>query len=119
MPCLRIVSLPARDPLPHRQEAPVSETMVKLPDAMGVWSDGGDVVWLPREHYPTRMEAIRWAMREWAVTLPEVRCRSRWLRYEPHVARNADGSVAWAEDYWIECAKDEPGAFPGWRLEAA
>ena len=94
------------------------------PDEMGVWSDGGDIVWLPRSQYPKRIAAIRWAMDQWGVTLPEVACLSRWLRYEPHVVggfTREDGTddPGWSEDRWYECEQDALGAFRAWRLESA
>lgn len=76
---------------------------------MGVWPDGGDVIWLPVRYYPKRIAAIQWAMAEWGVTLPQVSCLSRWMRFEPQ---------EW-EERWFECEGDEPGAFKVWRLEAA
>lgn len=86
---------------------------------MGVWSDGGELVWLPRSLYPKRQAAIMWAMEQWSCGFTEVRCRSRSMRYEPFVARAPDGSVAWSEDQWYECEEDTPGAFRVWRLEGA
>jgi hypothetical protein len=85
---------------------------------MGVWAEDGAVVWLPRSLYPKRIEAIRWAMHEWGVTLPEVSCLSRWMRYEPLMVD--DFSPGWTDDNWFsECDKDQPGACRVWRLEAA
>lgn len=94
------------------------------PDAMGVWSEDDELIWLPRSVYERRIDAIRWAMDQWQVSLPEVRCRSRWMRYTPFVARGYtrdDGTVdpGWSEDRWSECDRSEPGAFRVWRLEAA
>jgi hypothetical protein len=96
----------------------VSAVEVVIPDAMGVWSEDGEV-WLPREHYPKRSDAIRWAVDQWVCRWIDVRCLSRWMRYEPLLARNFDGEVVWEEDRWFECARDFPGAFPVWRLETA
>ena len=89
------------------------------PDQMGVWDEDAETIWLPVTHYPKRIDAIRFVMHEWAVPLPEVRCRVRWMAYKPFTAYNLDGSVAWSEDQWFECEKTEPGAFKVWRLEAA
>lgn len=89
------------------------------PDSMGVWAEDGELVWLPRSVYPTRYDAVRWAMGEWTCEFLSVRALARWMRYKPYVARNLDGSVAWREDQWYECEKDAPGAFRVWRLEAA
>lgn len=90
-------------------------TLVREPDDMGIWSEDGEI-WLPRSRYPKRSAAIQFAMREWSVTFTEVSCWARWMRYEPFTAHNLDGSVAWTEDRWYECGRDEPGAFPVWRL---
>lgn len=100
------------------------ESLVKEPDAMGVWNESAETVWLPRSLYPNCIDAIKWAMTEWDVTLPEVRCLSRWMRYAPHVVggyTREDGTVdpGWTEDFWIECPATEPGAFRVWRLEGA
>jgi hypothetical protein len=94
-----------------------SELAIHEPDEMGVWNEDGDLVWLPRSLYPKRIDAILWTMRQWGCSFGEVRCLSRWMRYEPHVARNGDGSIAWQEDRWWECPKDAPGAFRAWKLE--
>lgn len=97
----------------------------KEPDAMGAWSESGDTVWLPRSLYPKRSGAIAWAVKEWGVTWPEVRCTTVWMRYEPFVARGYtrdDGTVdpGWSEDHWYECEDGNvPGAFRAWRLESA
>lgn len=87
---------------------PYARTLPKEPDAMGVWSDEDATVWLPRSLYPKRIEAIRWAMEQWSCRFLDVRCLSRWMRFQ---ARD------W-EEWWIECGRDEPGAFRVWRLEA-
>lgn len=89
----------------------------KLPDAMGVWSEYGEV-WLPRALYPRRWDAIKFALDHWGADhFLDVRCLSRWMRYAPNEAppNEADYPV----DYWIECGKDAPGAFRVWRLEQA
>lgn len=91
--------------------------VVKRPDEMGIWSDGGDIIWLDRDQYPKRYDAIKFALEHWCCDFIDVRCVVRWMRYEPFVAHKLDGSVAWSEDQWYECEKDEPGAFKVWRLE--
>ncbi len=88
-------------------------------DALGVWSEDGWPIWLPLHFTPRRSDAIAWAVSEFHMTWPEVRCRKRWMRYEPYIAHNADGSEAWRDDLWSECAADAPGAFQVWRLEEA
>ncbi|MCR4338586.1 MAG: hypothetical protein NUW01_01730, partial [Gemmatimonadaceae bacterium] len=98
---------------------PLAVPEIREPDEMGVWGEWDDTVWLPRSRYPRRIDAIRWAMQQWDVALPEVSCLSRWMRYEPHVERDSDGSVLWEEDRWWECDKDLSGAFRVWRLESA
>lgn len=82
------------------------------PDHMGVWTDAGDTVWLPRSLYPERSQAMTWAMREWSCLYLEVRCLARWMRWD---SRPRDYPV----DLWVECEKGDDGAFRVWRLEAA
>jgi len=97
----------------------------KLPDEMGVWQDDDSVIWLPRHHYPKRIDAIRWAMDQWACHFLDVRCLSRFMQYTPHVQptvtydNGATTYPGWSEDRWTECDKDEPAAFAVWRLEDA
>lgn len=91
----------------------------KLPDHMGVWSDGGEIVWLPRALYANRHAARKFAMDEWGCGFLGVYITTTWMRYEEFVARHGDGSVAWQEDRWFECDGHDPGAFKVWRLEAA
>lgn len=95
------------------------DSVTKEPDEMGVWSDSGELVWLPRSLYPKRISAIVWAMETWTCGFTEVRCRARWMRYEPWISRELDGSIAWSEDQWHECEENAPGAFRVWRLEGA
>ncbi len=103
-----------------RQAHPATECPTPHePDEMGVWAEDGELVWLPRSRYPKRIDAIRWAMSEWQCDFLSVRALARWARWQPFTARALDGSVAWSEDEWWECAKDAPGAFQVWRLEAA
>lgn len=89
----------------------------KRPDHMGVWSDDGDPVWLPREHYPTRTEARYFAMRELDAMFMEVKVLSRWMRYDPHIAGTREEPLWW-DDLWVECDRSEPNAFPVWRVES-
>lgn len=97
---------------------------IKIPDRMGVWSEYDETIWLPREHYPTRWDAIKFAMQEWGTHhLPDVRCLSRYMRYDPHVVEpfEWDGrkDPGYTEDLWIECSGNDEGAFRVWRLEPA
>ena len=102
-------------------DAPTLED--KRPDEMGVWCDDDETIWLPREHYPKRSQAIRWAVDQWTCDWLDVRCLSRWMRYTPRVVGpfDLDGFTdpGYTEDLWSECAKDEPNAFRVWRLESA
>lgn len=96
---------------------------LKLPDEMGVWSEDG-VIWVTREHYPTRWDAIKFGMEHLETyCLPDVRCRSRYMRYQPHVVPpfEWDGrkDPGYTDDEWYECAPDADGAFRVWRLEPA
>jgi hypothetical protein len=82
---------------------------VRLPDEMGVWSDGGDVVWLPTRYYPSRRGAFRFAREHWQATPRDVYVTHTWMRFQPR---------EW-EERWVECEGDERGAFACWRIEAA
>lgn len=90
----------------------------KRPDRMGVWADEGERVWLPKEHHPTRTDARRFAMSEMECGFMEVKVLSRWMRYAPYVATDEGRQPIWLDDLWTECSKDEPNAFPVWRIEA-
>ena len=107
----------------ERESLFAAETLPdKRPDEMGVWDEGSDMIWLPREHYAKRSLAIKWAMDQWSCAWLDVRCLSRWMRYTPHVnpGYTLDGytDLGYTEDLWSECAKDEPDAFQVWRLES-
>lgn len=91
-------------------------TEPKLPDEMGIWTDGGETIWLPKALYPKRSDAIRFAMEQFGCGFTDLRCLSRWMRYQPFTAYNLDGSVSWSEDEWCECGKDDAGAFQVWKL---
>lgn len=90
----------------------------KRPDEMGVWSDGGETVWLSRDLYPKRSGAIQWAVNQWLCDWTEVSCLSRWMRYTPHIARDAEGNELWRDDLWSECEGTDERAFSVWRLES-
>jgi hypothetical protein len=82
-----------------------------LPDpTMGIWTDGGDIVWLPLRYYPNRLGAFRFAKTEWGADPREVFVTREWMRF--------DGLVD-EEERWVACEGDAPGAFACWRLEAA
>ena len=86
-----------------------ARVLTKQPDHMGAWSDGGDIVWLPRSLYPKRSGAIKWAVDEFDAMWTDVRCTTVWMRYEP------EGG----EDFWREVEDGfAPDAFRAWRLEA-
>ena len=88
-----------------------------LPDSMGIWSEDGEV-WLAKEHYPKRSQAIMFAMKHFGCGFIEVRCRSRWMRYDPQeYPESVEPLVFITEDFWVECDKDHPAAFPVWRCE--
>ena len=80
--------------------------------AEGAWNDDS-VCWLSRRLYPTR-EAARSFYADWCgVRWIEVKVHARHCRHDPDnpLAPEFDG------EYWAECDKDEPGAFPVWRCE--
>ena len=84
-----------------------------MPDAMGAWSGDDGTAWLPRHYYPTR-EAARTFYSEFTGTpWIEVSVPSRFARHAPEHERAAE----FDGDYWVECDKDEPGAFRVWRCE--
>jgi len=80
---------------------------VHLPDAMGFgWDDGP--VWLPKHYYPTRNDARTWLANFIGVPWIEVSVLSRWAVHDPQPHES---------EWWAECPKDTPGAFPVWRCE--
>lgn len=85
----------------------------RLPDHMGIWSDGGDIVWLPLALYPNRLGAFRFAREEWDASPRDVYVTRVWMRFDTDDP----------EERWVECTSDEPGNEPGaflcWRLGAA
>jgi hypothetical protein len=78
----------------------------------GAWSEDGQA-WFAREHYPKRSQAMSYFSKFTDIPYVEVSCYSRHARHAPDdpAAAMYDGA------YWVECAKDEPGAFPVWRCE--
>lgn len=77
----------------------------------GAWSEQGEA-WFPRSRLSrsqartvfTSMTGAHWI---------EVRVLARYARWAPelHEAQEYEGS------YWVECGRDEPGAFPVWYCE--
>lgn len=85
------------------------------PDRMGVWRENGETIWLPRSLYPTRASARTFCLSEadWPCAWIEVRVLARWMRHAPE----RDEWNEYGGEYWIECGRDEPGAFRVWRCE--
>lgn len=80
---------------------------------MGIWSGDG-VVWLPKEHFPTRNDAKRFAVAEdiydsWI----DVRCRTEWMKPD---ADHEDSPFDEFESYYTGALPGEEGAFECWRL---
>jgi len=83
-----------------------------MPDAMGAWNADG-TAWLPRRFYATRNEARSAYAAIVGCDYFETEARARWCRHAP-----ADPAAAEFDgDYVVECERDEPGAFPVWRIE--
>jgi hypothetical protein len=83
--------------------------MIELEDLkMGIWSEDGDRVWLPKELFPTRSDAKRFAVMYCEATWIDVRVRTRWMAYAPHSA---------FDDYPYHLTdKDDEGAFACWEI---
>lgn len=81
----------------------------RLPDEMGIWSDGGDQVWLPLRYYPNRLGAYRFARENWQAHPRDIFVTRTWMRFDAEI----DG-----EERWVECDGHAPGAFKCWQLEA-
>jgi hypothetical protein len=80
---------------------------------MGIWSGDG-IVWLPKQFFPTRNDAKRFALNEdiydyWT----EIRCRTEWMKRDrSHDASSYDEF----ESYYVRAEPGEDGAFECWRL---
>lgn len=83
-------------------------------DEMGAHSDDG-TVWLPRSRF-TRTEARSHYIAQFANSCLwiEPRVLSRFMRHAP----DADVADEFSGEFWVECDRDAPGAFPVWRCEA-
>lgn len=81
-------------------------------DRMGAWSDDDGTAWLPRSIY-TRTQAR---------TFYSELCGAPWIgvsvlaRHARHAPEHPD-AAAFDGEFWVECSKDEPGAFAVWRCE--
>lgn len=87
-----------------------AETVHEM-DEMGAHGDDGEV-WLPRSRY-TREQARTWMTEYTGERWIDHRVLARHMRHCPEhpAAGEFDG------EYWTECEKDAPGAFPVWRCE--
>ncbi len=85
---------------------------IHTPDAMGAWNDDG-TAWLPRRYYATRNEARSAYARITGCDYIETEARARSCRHAPDdpAAEEFNG------EYWVECTRGEPGAFPVWRVK--
>lgn len=95
---------------------------MKIPDRMGAWDEDGEVVYLPKVHYPNRHNARKFMMDECGLQFIEIRVLARYMKYEPREYANGkfvDG--IWIEldpiieDWWVECDPSDEGAFPVWK----
>ena len=76
---------------------------------MGIWFNDGELIWLPKEFYPTRNDAKRFAVGEAGYDWIDVRVRTRWAKETEPVGIQFDKWYGPAE-------KDEPGAFEVWEV---
>lgn len=75
---------------------------------MGIWFDGGDIVWMPKQFYPERTRVKQWAVANDVVDhYIDVRARTVWMRAE------ADGLMS---EHYVKCPKGTEGAFECWEI---
>ena len=81
-------------------------------DRIGAWSSEDGTAWLPRSHY-TRSQArsfyAEWCGAPWI----EVAVLARYARHAPDDL----GAAEFDGEFWVECGREAPGAFPVWRCE--
>lgn len=74
---------------------------------MGIWSEDG-TVWLPKQLFPTRNDAKRFAVAEMDHCWIDVRVRTKWMKHAP---------TSPLDDYGYHFAEPgEPGAFECWEV---
>lgn len=78
----------------------------------GAWNDQG-IAWYAREHFPKRSQAMTEYASFCGISYIEVHCYARFAVYDP----TAPGASEYDGEFWVECDKDRPGAFPVWRCE--
>lgn len=95
----------------HSFDCPAHPRNPHEPDSMGAWSEEG-IAWLPRSKY-SRTQARTMYADHCGVPWIDVRVLARWSRWDPEnpLAGEYDG------EFWVECKKDDPGAFQTWRCE--
>lgn len=77
------------------------------PDEMGFgWEDAQ--VWLPRSRYSKQSDARKFYAEHTGVPYVEIRVLARWAVHDPR---------PYEPEWWVECPKGTPGAFPVWRCE--
>jgi hypothetical protein len=79
---------------------------------MGAWNEDG-TAWLPRDHYPTRGKARAFYSSHTGASFTELSVIARYARHAP----DEPGAEEFDGEYCFECARDELGAFPVWRVE--
>ena len=94
----------------EHSEATLSSPNVMPPE--GAWSEDGEA-WFAKQHYPKRSQAMSYFSSFTGIPYIEVSCYSRHAAYAP----DHPAAAAYDGEYWVECAKDHPGAFPVWRCE--
>jgi len=72
---------------------------------MGIWSDDG-IVWLPKQNFPTRNDAKRFAVNEMGHAWVEVRVRTCWMKPDPESS----------EGLYARSGQGEAGAFECWEV---
>ena len=82
-------------------------------DEMGAYSDIDGCSWYPKSKYPTRGKMRAWFADFCGEHFLDVKVTSRWMVWAPEL----DPYGEYDGEYWTECSKDTPGAFPVWRCE--
>ena len=74
---------------------------------MGIWSDDNSLVWLPKELYPARNDAKRFAVAELEAVWVEIRVRTAWM---------CPDEAFLHEGLYVKCLPDHPEAIECWEI---
>lgn len=91
----------------------MTETDLHEMDEMGAHSDVDGCAWYPKSKFPSRGKAREMFSDFCGELFIDVRISSRFMRWAPEL----DPGGEYGGEYWVECDKDAPGAFPVWRCE--